>query len=520
MKKNAMNNEQKDSREAADGLHDSSVANARPARPPDDSDSDPDLILEADAKLYEAFSRLRAVRVPGKPKLTMEEAMKAATEQYESYRRWKSKGGPLGKLKAWVEGKEVFKALGPPVFESFNLNWPSLNEGVLQITTEYEREQIVLYNLRLHDVPRDPTVYDEALPNGQHLVLTITRYVTLVAAAGSSSSSRTEGFAINIAIQPRPGAIRSFASADLLDLSKEGGKRREDKEETKNSRSRLSGTSDRISSRPRWTTGVAYAVVVVLLGFLIFQTESLKSLINSTTTAQNKAPEREAGVQTAINEQRQVQEDLLKAAVRSESDLPESSPMIANLKTVRQIPVKSESAKHHRATAGWQINDIKPVAVYPPKEAEIVTIAASELSKAELLGNNTDERLTRYRELEERVAAIAALQHIPVRVQYSEMAQAAKTERLLSLFAQAFEASPRFKVLNASDQSKAELVIGLRFEAAERTSGFVFVDIRDSKGKFIWRDFANCMESRPNETFIVDARGLVSSLEEVMSFSR
>src|ERR1041385_391263 len=163
MKKNAKNNEQKDSREATDGLHDSSVANAQPAQIPDDSE--PDEILEADTKLYEAFSRLRAVRVPGKAKLTMQEAMKAAAEQYESYRRWKSKGGPLGKLKAWVEGKEGVKALGPPVFDSFNINWPSLNEGVLQITTEYEREQIVLYNLRLHDVPQDRTVYNEILPN-------------------------------------------------------------------------------------------------------------------------------------------------------------------------------------------------------------------------------------------------------------------------------------------------------------------------------------------------------------------
>jgi hypothetical protein len=520
MKKDAMNNEQKDSREATDGLHDSSVAKARPARPPDDSDSDSDLIMEVGAQLYEAISRLRAVRVPGKPKLTMQEAMDAAEAQYESYRRWKSRGGPLGKMKAWVEGEEVFKALGPPVFGNFNINWPALNEGVLQITTEYEQEQIVLYNLRLHDVPRARTVYDERLPDGQHLVLTVTRYVTLAAAAGSSSSSRTEGFAINIAIQPRPGAIRSFAIADLLDLSKENGKRREDKEETKNSRPKLSVMSDRNSSRPRWTSRVAYAVVVALLGFLIFQTESLKSLIKSTVTAQNKASESKAGVQMAINEQPEVQEDSRKAASISASSLPESSPMIADVNTIRKIPVKIESLKHHRATASWQINDIETVAVYPPKESEIITIAASELPKTELLENNTDERLTRYRELEGRMAAIATLQSIPVRVQSSEMTQAAKTERLRSLFAQAFEASPRFKVLNDSDQSKAALVIGLRFEAAERTSGFVFVDIRDSNGKFIWQDFANCMQSRPNETFIVDARGLVSSLEQVMSASR
>lgn len=516
MKKDAMNNEKKDSREATDGLHDSSVAKARPARPPDDSELD--LIMKVDAELYEAISRLRAVRVPGKPKLTMQEAMDAAEAQYESYCRWKSKGGPLGKMKAWVEGEEVFKALGPPVFGNFNINWPALNE-VLQITTEYEQEQIVLYNLRLHDVPRDPTVYDERLPDGQHLVLTVTRYVTLAAAAGSSSSSRTEGFAINIAIQPRPGVTRSFVSADTLDLSKENGKRREDKEETKNSRSKLSGMNDRTSSRQRWTSRVAYAVVVVLLGFLIFQNESLKSLIKSTATAQNKAPEQKAGVQMAINEQPQDQEVLLKAASISASSLPESSPMIADVNTITKIPVKIESLKHHKATASWQINDIEPVAVYPPKESEIITISASELPKTELLRNNSDERLVRYRELEGRMAAIATLQSIPVRVQSSEMTQAAKTERLRSLFAQAFEASPRFKVLNDSDQAKAALVIGLRFEAAERTSGFVFVDIRDSNGKFIWQDFANCMQSRPNETYI-DARGLVSSLEQVMSVPR
>ena len=451
----------------------------------------------------------------------MKEAMEAAAEQYESYRKWKSKGGPLGRLKAWVEGKEVFKALGPPVFESFSLNWPSLNEGVLQITTEYEREQIVLYNLRLQDVPQNRTVYDETLPDGQHLVLTITRHVTRAAAANASSlSSRTERFAINIAIQSQPGATRSFVGADLLDLSEGGGKRREHIEETKNSRAKLSARSDLISIRPRWTVGVAYSIAAVLLFCVFYQNESLKSLISSTATTQKKVPDRGVGLPIRYEEQRQVPDDSLKEAVTSKSESPESIPVIAAVKTARQTPVKNESANNRRPTTGWQIDDLKPTVVSPQEEAAIVTISASEPSKAELLGSYTEERLTRYKELEERVAAIAELRHIPVRVQYSEMAQAAKTERLRSLFAQAFEASPRFKVLNDSDQSKAELVIGLRFEAAERASGFVFVDIRDSNGKFIWRDFANCMESRPNETFIVDARGLVSSLEEVMSFSR
>ncbi len=505
---------QKDSEEETDGLRDSSTTNLRSGKRPDDADADPDLIWEADAKLYEAFSRLRAVRVPGKGRLTMQEAMEVASDQYEVYRTWVSKGGPLGKLKAWVEGKEVFKALGPPVFESFSFNWPRLDEGVLQITTEHDRKQVVLYNLRLQDVPPERSVHDEPLPNGQHLVLTITRHVTLVAAAGSGTHSQTERFSISIAIQSKSDGTRASKS-DLLDLNRVAGKQ-DDTEYTKDSREKVAGMPSLTSRRSRVvalgrpSASIAYGVVIVLLAFLFIQNESLKSLLTSSAVVQ--VADGRSDLQTSNHGQ--VQDDSLN---ETELRSLESTPVIVAQNTERLNHVKEGSLITRKPTISWQLNDL-----VSPRGEVMMKIAASELSQAEPFGNTSDERLAHYRELEKRFAAVAALSDVSVRVQNSQATQADKSERVRLLFAQAFQASTRFRVLNDSDRSKAELVIALRFEPTERASGFVFVDIRDSNGKFIWQDFANCTESFPDEhdeSFSVAAGSLVSSLEEVMSTS-
>jgi len=156
-------------------------------------------------------------------------------------------------------------------------------------------------------------------------------------------------------------------------------------------------------------------------------------------------------------------------------------------------------------------------------DATMLALAALDSSNAKTLANTSDERLAYYREIEKRFATIAATQPVSVRVKNSEATQASKAEGVRSVFAQAFQASSRFKVLNDSDKSKAELVIGLRYEPTERTSGFVVVDIRDSNGKFIWVDFANCTDSRPSQSdqsFFAAARNLVSGLEEVMGSTR
>jgi hypothetical protein len=508
MKERTMNEKQNDSHEVTDGVRDTSVANTRSGRPPDDSDADPDLTWEADAQLCKAMSRLRAVRVPGKGKLTLQQAMEVASEQYEVYREWSRKGGRLGKLKAWVEGKEVFKTLGPPVFDSFSFNWPPFDEGVLQITTEHERKQVVLYNLRLHDVPPERSVHKELLPNGQHLVLTITRHVTLMASAGTSSrSSKTERFSINIAIQSQLVAAKTFARSELLELKRMAGQM-DDIKPTEDYRGKLAFVPSSISKHPSLVViskppvAVVICVLTIVVVLMLVLGQSSKSLQASSMGFSDAS--------------------LIETA-SAETKAPESiSPMLVAANTTRLNYVQAKSP-NRQSTIGWRLNDLLPTSVSPRREATMVKIAASELSKAQPLANTRDERLAHYRAIEKRFAAIAGLQHVSVRVKNSEVSQADRTEWVRSVFAQAFQASPRFKVLNDSDQSKAELVIGLRFEPTERTSGFVFVDIRDSNGKFIWQDFADCTESRPSEpggSFLVVAGNLVSGLEEVMGSTK
>ena len=99
------------------------------------------------------------------------------------------------------------------------------------------------------------------------------------------------------------------------------------------------------------------------------------------------------------------------------------------------------------------------------------------------------------------------------------MAQAAKTERLRSLFTQAFEASPRFKVLNDSDQSKAELVLdfGLKLPNAHQalclsTSAIRMANSFGGISRTVWN------RGPTKHSLLMLAAS--SFLEEMMSFSR
>jgi hypothetical protein len=484
MKERAMTKENRNSHDETDGTRDFADANERFGQSSDDADADPDLMWEADAEFGKALSRLRAVREPGKGKLSLQEAMKVASDQYEVYRAWIDKGGPLGRLKAWVEGKEVFDGMAPPVFESFHFNWPPLDEGVLQITTEYDGQQVVLYNLPLQDVPSGRSVHKELLPNGHYLVLTITRHVALMAVAGvGGRSSQTEKFSINIAIQSQAAVVES----ELIDLKRAAGMQND----TKN-----------VISRPpisKPSGAIAYSVLIALLALMFILDRSAKSLQTSSVVP--------GGMSTGQKELQTPNPEPLTLQAKNDS-LTET--LITELKSSPDsLPANATRLNHvqglsNRVSLQTNSADMK--------------IAAFEYAKAVTLANTAAENTASYRALEESLAAFAELQQVSVRVKNSEMRQTRQAE-LVRVFAEAFQNSSRFTVLKDSDKSKAELVVGLRFEPTERTSGYVVVDIRDANGKFLWAELANCTESRPpaaGGTFVAAAGNLVSSLEGVM----
>lgn len=238
-------------------------------------------------------------------------------------------------------------------------------------------------------------------------------------------------------------------------------------------------------------------MLIIVVALMLFLDQSSKSSEASSANFASKASVSLGELQTSNND-RQFRVYWTNETANAGKRFRESMPEIVPANTTRLNHIQAVSSKR-KSGISWRLN------------------------KAELVADTAGVRWANYRKIEKRFAAIAGLQHVSVRVKNSEATQADNSEWVRSVFAQAFQASSRFKVLNDSDQSKAELVIKLRFEPTERTSGFVFVDIRDSNGKFIWQDFADCTESRPTEqgeSFLVAAGNLVSSLEEVMGNSK
>jgi hypothetical protein len=179
------------SRRALERLRDSLLAeDDHPAQNDTDADADQEL-------LYGALSQLRKVRSPGKENLTLGEAVTAAYEQHVAFQKWCKSGRPIGGMKGWIDGKEEFVVRHDLYDISFGM--PPSDDAVLQITTHADGEDVVLYNLRLQDVPPDGMKEVKYLPNGQCISLTLTRGMG-AAAVGSTSRSSQPNFSVKIAV--------------------------------------------------------------------------------------------------------------------------------------------------------------------------------------------------------------------------------------------------------------------------------------------------------------------------------
>jgi len=190
-----MKKDSKTSRAALKRFRDSLIAD-------DDNPVQESTDLDAHEELfYGALSQLRTIREPGKKELTLEEAFEAALSQFEVFQKWCDSGKLLGEIRGCVEGKEVFRFNEGFDFHAISFGVPPTDDAVLQITTEVDGEEIVLYNLRLEDVPLDDIPHTEYWPNGQHISLTITRELGAAAASqGSTSRSSQANFHVKIAV--------------------------------------------------------------------------------------------------------------------------------------------------------------------------------------------------------------------------------------------------------------------------------------------------------------------------------
>src|SRR5215213_3466013 len=131
---------------------------------------------EADHKevspIFHALAVLRGVRRLRKGKLTLRQAIAAAIEEGEAYKKWCANGTPVKQIQVWVESQLVITVVPEQIanLKSVHFDAPSLENSVMQLTKADEGEpRIVLFNLPLNSV-RDCGL-DETikLPNGQRI---------------------------------------------------------------------------------------------------------------------------------------------------------------------------------------------------------------------------------------------------------------------------------------------------------------------------------------------------------------
>jgi hypothetical protein len=435
---------------------------------PPEEDNDSEL-------LFRAISQLQTVRVPGKGKLNVNEAIAAAISQGDAFSRWCERGTPVGEIDVWVEERRVMSVLpqSPAELQEFTFKVPSPDTAVLQLTTSEDGEKTVLYNLRLRDVPPEGLSHTEAWPNGQCMSLNITCRAFKVTAAGSSlsGSGRLEEFCIRIAINPQAVESASPTTIDGSTHERAATVTGEDHSATDKKPKAMAARAASFGA----TRFVVVAALLILSPILIgglsgaFSTPPCET--GGTSQAVSSLPElaqTKIGATTAlagVDLARTTSDPLPESRAKNGGAKPKLLKTTVDVQSSALNPSiarKSNStvATHHTA----------------PKEASSRAPVAFENASL------SPWQVSVYPKL-------AALKNVHVKLD-SKDAETARMENLRVSFVRLWEASERFKVLSDTDQSPVDGVISLRFESAEPCLGVVFLNVNGPDGKFLWQDFA------------------------------
>jgi len=416
--------------------------------------------------LLQTISRLRLVRVPGKGKLDLKEAIAVAFDQGKVFRRWCEKGAPVGEIEVWVEGHKVMSVLpeSPAALEAFRFRVPCPDTAVLQLTTQLNGERIVLYNLLLRDVPAINVLrHIETWPNGQSMSLDIKRKTFAVAGAAArgfaaAHSEKTDDFFfIRIAINSYATENATVTGVDRLQTQQDSRTTIDEKDpfSMKKSKTKAAGAGSSFTSR-------ALPVLLLLsLGLAI-------ALIAKTTRLFSKPAEHSAALAPA------------------DSVLQPTDPTISTSETVASVNRTGLSmmptAENGSAAANQPILNANGKKSGEFGQDGKTDLKASDGAVNVRVGTKqswSDWQAVVYPEL-------AGMKNMYVRMD----SKIAERSGLKNLFTQALEASEQFNVVADRDHKKADGVMTLRFERRSPCVGVVFVDVTGRDGKFLWSDYA------------------------------
>lgn len=469
-------------------------------------------------EFFAHMARIKAVRVPGEGKPeTLDAAIETAQEQGRVNRRWAESGNPLGEIKVWAEGREVMCVLPhlPAQLRHFTFDMPSPAAAVLQLTTQVDGKPVVLFNLRLSDVPGTGLRHTEVWPSGEDLSLWVCR------------DGRGK-FQVEVELNPQQSShvLRAHAAGAGYEgsaaASPESEFDREDEE-------RDSGLSKRAHTLPSvgwWESlkaslgsnplGVVYASAAVaafsFMSVLVWNSQSMP-------VSYARGQEERHGLTSALRRNEPAADtpstsaDVEDPAIGQHEDL---GPIIT-VPASASRPAKRATPKNERHRRKPQLKT--PVA--DGREGEAVTTGYKSPVPPDPNTNRAAEGEVSAWDVR-RSAKLAAVQNVYVQLGRAEAGEFPLTETLRVSFVSALEHSNLFRVVA---EPVTDAVITLRFEPDETHLGAIFMDVRDAKGNFLWQDFTGCRrpegeESEPamcadaSERLVDNFRGAVAHAQQ------
>jgi hypothetical protein len=470
-----------------------------------DGTEDAEMNIFENEKLNEFFghmTRIKTVRVPGegKPK-TLDAAIDAAHQQHSANRRWTESGGPLGEIKVWAEGREVMCVLPhlPAQLRHFTFDMPSPEAAVLQLTTQLNGELIVLFNLRLCDVPEAGLTHTEEWPSGEKLSLSVRR-------DGKGK------FHVEVELNPQKHSRimkARAAGAGVESAAVSGGETGFDAE----AEDRDSGLTERTrEAQPPRVLTPAGCLAFLKTAFRrdVFSTASAAAVVALLSCVAGLAwSGTMPGMSSVSHAKGQSRHCRLASEVRRAEPVAARAEAAATPEGVNSGPIISVPAspgrsaekamskreRHQRrpqpqppATRGGG-GEVLTTGYRPPSPSDPIPTRPSDLGAHG--ATNAGVVVWEAR----RAAKLAAVQNVRVQLGKPEAGRDFTPETLRVSFVNALEHSKLFRVVEDPNPPTPDAVITVRFEPDDTQLGALFMDVRDVKGNFLWQGFTGCQRS-------------------------
>lgn len=450
-------------------------------------------------KLFRDIDRLLSLRVPGKPKskFTLDESIAAAKEQGETFKWWLGSGLPLGKIRAWVDGRRVACADGnaPAKLKMFTFTVPYKQEEVLQLTTSAKGKLVVIYTLPLKDVPESGLRLSKAWDNGERILLNIAHDVngelSIEVVVNPVRVSEPLTY-----IEPPLRVAAAAAGGGIADA--ETKTEEETAPKTNESPKMQTSILRRMKEmlRPpvigwRYAATPLFVLLLVPLGSLVY------GRFRDTSRDEHR-PSCVLHSKTSGTENGRLSNEVVSQTAGENVDINGEGGESTDAAQLNQALEKKEAVKAGTQTGSRQAA-LNGLSANSTKEsARNVMARYKETGQTSSTDNGTaDSQQVELSSLaREQYVKLAASRSVYVKVNSNKPNLSSEQAESYAAFIHALRASKDFIVMSDADRLQADVVISLRFwEPNENRESVIYAAVRDLSGKLLWDDLVVCGDS-------------------------